>query len=151
VRVQREQTIRDQPIKRIRDFLRKVGNHEISREYVADAFKLRPPAAKLLVRELISHGYLEMGEKFKGERRVWYRLGPEARRLINSNFVKRISRDQAGLLISQFIERVQGVNRRDELTHVVTERGGAGCLNRLSASISGSSAVVRLPSGGAAG
>jgi hypothetical protein len=32
-----------------------------------------------------------------------------------------------------------------------TVRGGAGCLNRLSASISGSSAVVRLPSGGAAG
>ena len=30
-------------------------------------------------------------------------------------------------------------------------RGGPGCLNRFSASISGASAGVRLPSGGAAG
>ena len=30
-------------------------------------------------------------------------------------------------------------------------RGGPGCLNRISASISGASAGVRLPSGGAAG
>jgi hypothetical protein len=29
-------------------------------------------------------------------------------------------------------------------------RGGPGCLNRLSASISGASSEVRLPSGGAA-
>jgi hypothetical protein len=29
-------------------------------------------------------------------------------------------------------------------------RGGPGCLNRISASISGASAGVRLPSGGAA-
>ena len=31
------------------------------------------------------------------------------------------------------------------------ERAGSGCLNRFSASISGASAGVRLPSGGAAG
>ena len=31
------------------------------------------------------------------------------------------------------------------------ERGGPGCLNRFSASISGASAGVRLPCGGAAG
>ena len=30
------------------------------------------------------------------------------------------------------------------------KRGGPGCLNRISASISGASAGVRLPSGGAA-
>ena len=32
-----------------------------------------------------------------------------------------------------------------------TDRGGPGCLNRFSASISGASAGVRLPSGVAAG
>jgi hypothetical protein len=33
---------------------------------------------------------------------------------------------------------------------ITFERGGPGCLNRFSASISGASARVRLPSGGAA-
>ena len=33
----------------------------------------------------------------------------------------------------------------------VAPRGGLGCLNRFSASISGASAGVRLPSGAAAG
>ena len=34
---------------------------------------------------------------------------------------------------------------------MVGDRGGLGCLNRFSASISGASAGVRLPSGAAAG
>jgi DNA-binding MarR family transcriptional regulator len=121
VRVRREQSVGGQPIKRVRDFLRKVGIHEISTGFVASEFNLRPQGANLLVRELISHGYLEVREKLNGERRVWYRLGPEARRLINSKFLKRISRDQARLLIRQFLERVQEVNCREELTHIVTE------------------------------
>ena len=36
-------------------------------------------------------------------------------------------------------------------TETVNERGGPGCLNRFSASISGASAGVRLPCGLAAG
>jgi hypothetical protein len=35
--------------------------------------------------------------------------------------------------------------------HELVERSGPGCLNNFSASISGASAGVRLPSGGAAG
>jgi hypothetical protein len=42
-----------------------------------------------------------------------------------------------------------GLEPRIVLTHM--KRGGPGCLNRISASISGASAGVRLPSGGAAG
>jgi hypothetical protein len=38
-----------------------------------------------------------------------------------------------------------------EGAHLVTVRAGPGCLNRISASISGASAVVRLPSGAAVG
>jgi hypothetical protein len=38
----------------------------------------------------------------------------------------------------------------DDLREWIVERGGPGCLNRFSASISGASAGVRLPSGGAA-
>jgi len=37
-----------------------------------------------------------------------------------------------------------------ELRDRVAKRGGPGCLNRISASISGASAEVRLPSGEAA-
>ena len=36
------------------------------------------------------------------------------------------------------------------LKRLVDDRGGPGCLNRISASISGASTGVRLPSGGAA-
>ena len=38
-----------------------------------------------------------------------------------------------------------------EVSDEAVERGGPGCLNRFSASISGASARVRLPSGVAAG
>ena len=39
----------------------------------------------------------------------------------------------------------------EKLEEVAKDRGGLGCLNRFSASISGASAGVRLPSGAAAG
>ena len=46
---------------------------------------------------------------------------------------------------------VMEINTTDRSVGLMTCRGGLGCLNRFSASISGASAGVRLPSGAAAG
>jgi hypothetical protein len=42
-------------------------------------------------------------------------------------------------------------SKQSRVIAIVVDRGGPGCLNRFSASISGASAGVRLPSGVAAG
>ena len=50
-----------------------------------------------------------------------------------------------------FNPRVEGALGERAIGFWLTVRGGLGCLNRFSASISGASAGVRLPSGAAAG
>src|ERR1035437_10080652 len=63
--------------------------------------------------------------------------------------------DSRCLLDSLISETVEVPTAATNRTHIVAlqyrgQRAGPGCLNRFSASISGASTKVRLPSGGAA-
>jgi hypothetical protein len=72
-------------------------------------------------------------------------------RLLHSNAeVRRVSRAFGHLSIRRG-GGDQGTPYEQTLAiHVPSVRGGPGCLNNFSASISGASAGVRLPSGAAA-
>ena len=63
---------------------------------------------------------------------------------INGRMIKYITYDDA-YSPAKTVEQARKLVESDEI------RGGPGCLNRFSASISGASAEVRLPSGVAAG
>ena len=54
-------------------------------------------------------------------------------------------------LITSFRVAFAAITPSELLTKIWESRGGVGCLNSFSASISGASAAVRLPSGVAAG
>jgi hypothetical protein len=73
-------------------------------------------------------------QKFGQSVRIWSQL---EKGLGSVEIVARYGLGCAGRVVSGWV-LVRGV------------RGGPGCLNRFSASISGASAGVRLPSGGAA-
>ncbi len=57
--------------------------------------------------------------------------------------------DLVGVLLAEVT--LTGNTATDSGSITINQRGGPGCLNRFSASISGASASVRLPSGEAAG
>ena len=64
--------------------------------------------------------------------------------------LSQAERDELTTMLSKG-KRAARKLKRAQILLAADARGGPGCLNRISASLSGASAGVRLPSGGAAG
>ncbi|KRR15001.1 hypothetical protein [Bradyrhizobium valentinum] len=122
MQVGRDDTIAGLRLMHVRDFLRWAGDNSVRPDAIDEYFKVDPARAREIEQALLDAGYLEKEEaKFTNESGTWYVAGGLGRQLCNAKFVRRITRDEAEKLVVSFLERVKGVNERDELTHRVEE------------------------------
>jgi DNA-binding IclR family transcriptional regulator len=130
MRVDRTDRIAGQPIKKARDFLRRVGCSSWSAESIAEHFAIDLSAAAKLIVELVRRNLLEKAEPWPGDTRISYRQGATAPRLAAARLVKPISRERATRLLNEFLERVGQVNANDEFVFEVAEvRIFGSCLD----------------------
>lgn len=123
MRVDREATIAGHPIKRVRDFLRRVNSGRWMAEEIAEHFKIE--SANDLIAELINQGLLKRDTSFPCDDE-FYALGPNAQRLINVRFVKRIDRQKADRLVAGLLERARHVNADNYYLFSVAEMRAFG-------------------------
>jgi hypothetical protein len=121
MRIDRSEMIAGQPIKKVRDFLRRLGSREWSSERIAEHFAIDLAAAENLVAELCARNLLERAKPFPGDLQVFYQCGSEAPRFAATSLLKPISRKRANELVNEFLGRVEAVNANDDLVFEVVE------------------------------
>ena len=132
MRIDRSETIAGQPIKKIRDFLRRLSGLSYSVEGIEDYFSLTPDAAATLIFELCARNLLEPTEARQQEGAVYYEQGSEASRLAAANLLRPIRRARATQLLEEFLLRVGKINARDDLVYEVAEvRFFGSYLNKM--------------------
>ena len=116
MRLDRHGIISGQPIKRVRDFLRRrLGdNRLVGRERIAEFFGTKPRATATLIQALLKRGLIEPS-KYVDEDGVYYRLGEHGPRLRNALLLPPISRQRAEELLAAFLQRVVEVNADPDL------------------------------------
>jgi len=118
MRIDKTEMIAGQPILRVRDFLRSIGDNGFTDLEIAHRFKVSQGGAAEILRELRARSWVEPREEHEPG---WYEVSMRGRALAAARAVPPISRMAAELLMKRFLERVSDVNGRDELTHRVTE------------------------------
>lgn len=118
MRIDKTELIAGQPILRVRDFLRSIGDNGFTDLEIAHRFKVSQGGAAEILRELRARSWIEPRD---GHEPGWYEVSMRGRALAAARAVAPISRMAAELLMKRFLERVSDVNGRDELTHHVTE------------------------------
>lgn len=119
LRVDRSEIIAGQPIKRVRDFLRRLDNRTWDAQEIAEYFGLA--RADSLIRELVNRKLLERAKGIRGKRGKFYQQGEYATRLTNARFLKSITRERADALIAGLLQRIQAVNEDKEFLYKVAE------------------------------
>ena len=105
-----------QPIKIVRDVLRRMKIDEWSAAGIADLLKIDERAARPVIDGMIAAGFLEECPRInRRERARFYRHGPSASRLCNTRFVKRIERAKADKILADLVERASAINARPDL------------------------------------
>ena len=96
--------------------LRKMVYGEWTELGIADLLKVRGEAVRVAIDALVADGLLVAcpPDKVFG-RRLFYKHGPHAARLIDALLLKRIPRAKADRLVADLIERAKAVNARPEL------------------------------------
>ena len=112
--------ISGQPIKRVRDFLWRLGNNVWSKDAIANFFNLAPAAADNFVDEMLVAKILEPDhDRLCTE--VYYGCGEAGPRLRNARFSSPIRRARADSMLKDFLTRVSNVNRDKDLLYTVGE------------------------------
>jgi predicted nucleotidyltransferase len=120
MQVGRDETIAGVRLIKVRDFLRFIGESSVRQSAIMERFDCDQTKAEAIVQALLDAGYIEnaSNDAKSGNRHVVSDLGIQLR---NAKFVRRITRHEAEKLVAGLLERVKQVNKRDELTHRVTE------------------------------
>lgn len=123
MKIEKGQIIAGQPILKVRDFFKRYEQFDV--ENAAYFFAISPKAAKTLCLELVELGYSqrisaeEMPPDHKKE--IWYDLLPPGRSLRLARAVPRISREKADQILTEFMKRVDEVNRSEKYVHKITK------------------------------
>jgi hypothetical protein len=121
LRVDANAAIAGQPIKRIRELLRRMGNAHWSHLQIAEFFQIDPAQAHALIGEMVARGFLDGSERRPGDITRLYQCGPQGPRLASAGLLKPITRAKAEAIIAAFLQRVESVNARPELLEWVRE------------------------------
>jgi len=117
VKIDRKELIAGQPILGIRDFLRRMGKDRFTSLAAADCFSISDDEAKTVLIALVERKLIEdMG---RVSDRNWFQVVQEGRRLAAASGAPRISRAKAESILKGFLERVEEVNRTEELAYIV--------------------------------
>lgn len=122
MRIDRTEIVAGVPILKIRDLLRHASSDEWRVEYVAERLKLSLPKARKVVAELLQRGWIQQTPAPRWNRRLkLYQRTLDGGSLASARAVKPISRAKAEAVLKEFLTRVEEVNARDELSHIVTQ------------------------------
>ena len=121
MRLDPDATVAGQPIKNVRELLRRIDNGHWSRREIADFFHIDTAQAEALIAELAERGFLQVSELRPGESERLYECGPQGPRVASARLLKPISRAKADALVAAFLERVKMVNAWSELLERVCE------------------------------
>jgi predicted nucleotidyltransferase len=122
LRLDKNATIAGQPIKRVRELLRRMmGSAHWSDREIADFFHIDDVKAHALIDEMAVRGFLQDSEQRPGDSRRFYECGPQGSRLASARLLKPITRQKADVIIARLQQRVERVNARPELLERVCE------------------------------
>jgi predicted nucleotidyltransferase len=121
MRLDRSETIAGQPIRKVRDFLRRLGMWSWSAEGIAEHFAIDLGMAAHLIAELCRRKLLEKAKSHPGGTSISYKRGNAAARFASANLLKPITRERAVEMVKELLARVDVVNADDELVYEVTE------------------------------
>jgi predicted nucleotidyltransferase len=122
LRLDKNATIAGQPIKRVRELLRRMmGSAHWSDREIADFFHIDDVKAHALIDEMAVRGFLQDSEQRPGDSRRFYECGPQGSRLASARLLKPITRQKVDVIIARLLQRVERVNARPELLERVCE------------------------------
>jgi predicted nucleotidyltransferase len=120
MQVGRDETIAGVRLMKVRNFLRWTGDCSVQLDAIEERFGCDHPKAEQIEKALVDAGYIEDAPNKTGPSK-WYVVSALGKQLCNAKFVRRITRPEAETLVAGLLERVKLVNKRDELTHRITE------------------------------
>ena len=93
MRIDRSEKIADQPLLRVRNFLRRAGRDEFSKRAIAEHFSVSVRKAAEILREMKRRSWVEDAPPFKNEpMRGWYKVASAGLRLAAASAIRPISR-----------------------------------------------------------
>jgi hypothetical protein len=120
LRLDTNSTIGGQPIKRIRELLRRMGDTRWTEVEIADFLHVDSVHVRSFIEEMAASGFLEKSETASGDRQ-WYECGAQGLRLASARLLKPITRQKADDIIAALLQRVEWVNAQPELLEHVSE------------------------------
>lgn len=121
MRLDKDGTIAGQPIKRVRELVRRMGSAHWSYREIAEFFHIDDLKGHTLIDEMAVRGFLQESERRPGNSSRFYECGPQGPRLGSARLLKAITRQKADVMIATFLQRVESVNARPELLERVCE------------------------------
>ena len=103
LRLDKSASIAGQPVKRIRDLLRRMEAVHWSDQAIADFFHLDETQANALATELVARGLLEESSRRPNDHRRFYELGPQGPRFASARLLRPITRAKAESIIAAFL------------------------------------------------
>ena len=94
LRLDANATIAGQPIKRIRELLRRIGDARLSDQEIADFFHIDNDQAVALIDEMSRRGFVQASAR-RSDGARFYECGPQGARLASARFLKPITRARA--------------------------------------------------------
>ena len=101
MRLDKNATIAGQPIKRVRELLRRMGSAHWSHREIADFFHIDDLKAHALIDEMAVRGFLQESERRPGNSSRFYECGPQGSRLASARLLKPITRQKADVIIAE--------------------------------------------------
>ena len=110
MRIDRKEVIAGFPILRVRDFLSMIGSDLIDLQRVKSYFKIKDRAARALINELVAKGFI-VKEKSRGN--GYYEVTIAGNAFSMAKCVAPLNKAKVDKIFSEFMERVQEVNKSD--------------------------------------
>jgi predicted transcriptional regulator len=122
VRLDRNEIIGGQPIRRVRDFIRMNRDARPAPTEVISFFNTSRVTASAIINAMMDRGLITKAAPEAWDRRKEvYAVTDLGVRFAAARLLKPISRAKAGGIVSDLLARVEAINARDDLTHFVGE------------------------------
>jgi hypothetical protein len=121
MRLDRKGIIGGQPIRRVRDFLRRYRDGRPDPDAVVEFFDIDLQAVNALVGAMVEQGLIIEAPEPWDRRPVVHAVTELGVRFAAASLLKPIPRSKADRIVSDLLARVEEVNARDDLTHFVGE------------------------------
>ena len=146
MRLDRNEIIGGQPIRRVRDFIRVNRDARPTPQEVISFFKTSRVAASAIIKAMMDRGLITTAApEARDPRKEVYTITDLGVRFAAARLLKPISRAKADGIVSDLLARVEEINTRDELTHFVGEVRAFGSYITDAPEVSDIDLAISLP------